>query len=139
MGKTLDEIGPDTPLRLREAAQIAFPNGGMTESGLRREAKRGNLTIERIAGKDFTTLAAIKRMRELCRATQRESASGSEKSAVTPPDVSARQNGLSGTETSRSAQAAVAMIAKGLKRRSPPTSPRGIAPTQANVIPINCK
>ena len=60
MGKTLDEIGPDTPLRLREAAQIAFPNGGMTESGLRREAKRGNLTIERIAGKDFTTLAAIR-------------------------------------------------------------------------------
>ena len=30
---------PDTPLRLDEAARIAFPAGGMTASGLRREAR----------------------------------------------------------------------------------------------------
>jgi hypothetical protein len=39
----------------------------MTVSGLRREAARGRLCIERIAGKDFTTLQSIDDMRELCR------------------------------------------------------------------------
>src|SRR5262245_50347109 len=63
-----NDIGPDTPLRLDMAARVAFPGGGMTASGLRREAARGRLTIERIAGKDFTTLAAIAIMREKCRA-----------------------------------------------------------------------
>src|SRR5262245_63982208 len=63
-----NDIGPDTPLRLDMAARVAFPAGGMTASGLRREAARGRLTIERIAGKDFTTLSAIATMREKCRA-----------------------------------------------------------------------
>jgi hypothetical protein len=31
-------IGPDTPLRLKVAAEVAFPDGTMTASGLRREA-----------------------------------------------------------------------------------------------------
>src|ERR1700691_6017393 len=63
-----DKIGPDTPLRLSVAAALAFPDGSMTKSGLRREAARGRLVVERIAGKDYTTLRAIGRMRELCRA-----------------------------------------------------------------------
>ena len=50
-----DEIGPDTPLRLGVAAALAFPDGSMTASGLRREGARGRLVIERIAGKDYTT------------------------------------------------------------------------------------
>ena len=49
------------------AAALKLPDGSMTASGLRREATRGRLVIERIAGKDFTTLANINRMRELCR------------------------------------------------------------------------
>ncbi|MFK4507227.1 hypothetical protein [Bradyrhizobium daqingense] len=60
-------VDQDAPLRLRKAAEIAFPGGGMTASGLRREAIRGRLVVERIAGKDYTTLAAIAKMRELCR------------------------------------------------------------------------
>jgi hypothetical protein len=32
----------DTPLRLDAAAKLAFPNGGMTASGLRHEWARGN-------------------------------------------------------------------------------------------------
>lgn len=60
-------IDQNAPLRLSDAAKIAFPFGGMTASGLRREAGRGNLQIERVAGKDFTTLAAIAAMREKCR------------------------------------------------------------------------
>src|SRR5215831_4565756 len=60
-------FGHDTPLRLDAAAKIAFPDGGMTAAGLRREWKRGRLVIERVAGKDFTTLNHIERMREQCR------------------------------------------------------------------------
>ena len=44
-------IDLDTPLRLRDAVKIAFPLGGMTVSGLRREIKRERLTVEIIAGK----------------------------------------------------------------------------------------
>jgi hypothetical protein len=62
-----EKITPDTPLRLGVAAALAFPDGSVTASGLRREAKRGRLVIERVAGKDYTTLANIERMRELCR------------------------------------------------------------------------
>src|SRR5262249_27410160 len=60
-------ISPDAPLRLSVAAAVAFPDGSMTASGLRREGARGRLIIERIAGKDYTTLANIERMRESCR------------------------------------------------------------------------
>jgi hypothetical protein len=64
------------PLRLHLAAAIAFPDGSMTVSGLRREAKRGNLTIEVIAGKQYVTLAAIKEMRSRCRAQNNRPDSG---------------------------------------------------------------
>ena len=69
MGDSHDsnQFDPDAPLRLSKAAKLAFPDGSMTASGLRREAARGRLRIERIANKDFVTLAEIKRMRELCR------------------------------------------------------------------------
>lgn len=60
-------ISPDTPLRLRDAIKEAFPAGGVTVAALRREIARGRLEAELIAGKHFVTLAAIGRMRELCR------------------------------------------------------------------------
>jgi hypothetical protein len=62
----IDTIRPDTPLRLDVAAALAYPDGSMTASGLRNEHKRGRLIIERTAGKDYTTLADIERMRGLC-------------------------------------------------------------------------
>ncbi len=63
----LDAISRETPLRLAVAAALAYPDGSMTASGLRREADRCRLVIERTAGKDYTTLASIERMRALCR------------------------------------------------------------------------
>jgi len=39
----------------------------MTASGLRKEAKRGNLRIELIANKQFTTLRAIEEMADSLR------------------------------------------------------------------------
>jgi hypothetical protein len=56
---TLPVIDLDAPLRLSKAAATAFPDGSMTKSGLRREAARGRLAIQRIAGKDYTTLRAM--------------------------------------------------------------------------------
>src|SRR5690348_15343829 len=71
----LEGVSDDAPLRLAIAAAMAFPDGSMTVSGLRKEHYRGNLEIELIAGKQYTTLAAIKRMREKCRATRKGPAS----------------------------------------------------------------
>ena len=71
-----ESITPDTPLRLSVAAALAYPDGSMTASGLRREANRGRLAIERTAGKDYTTLANIERMRQLCRVERRALDSG---------------------------------------------------------------
>jgi len=40
-----EDIGDDQPLRLAVAAALAFPDGSMTTSGLRREGARGRLAI----------------------------------------------------------------------------------------------
>jgi transcriptional regulator with XRE-family HTH domain len=79
----VDRITPDTPLCLNVAAALAYPDGSMTASGLRKEAQRGHLIIERTAGKYYTTLAAITRMRELCRQNPKVRDSGSAKSVTT--------------------------------------------------------
>lgn len=140
MGTNPEEIGPDTPLRLQRAAELAFPNGGMTAAGLRREAGRGRLTIEKIAGKDFTTLAAIKRMRELCRVQQKESGSGSGASGGTPMEKSSEKpSGSSEMDRSRLSQAAVVTIAQELKKPSRNTSPSATSPTPDNVIQIGSR
>jgi|SRR5580658_4349121 hypothetical protein len=81
---TVPDVPRDAPLRLSRAAEIAFPDGGMTASGLRREASKGRLTIERIAGKDFTTLEAIDEMRKLCR---REPSAASDAPQTSDVDV----------------------------------------------------
>jgi hypothetical protein len=65
----------DTPRRLSVIAKLAFPDGGMTASSLRREAERGRLAIERIAGKDFTSFQAVAEMRKLCRVERKETPS----------------------------------------------------------------
>jgi hypothetical protein len=83
-----DRPRPDAPLRLSLAAKLAVPDGSMTASGLRPEAARGRLHVERIAGKDDTTLESIKRMRELCRVQAKEPDCTNEKRDTGPkPDI----------------------------------------------------
>src|SRR5450759_5586324 len=107
------DVGLDTPLRLKVAAALAYPDGSMTASGLRREAARGRLVIERTAGKDYTTLANIDRMRELCRVQPKEPACGFAPKNDTPMAGSARaQYGSSETDRAKSARAALQWIAK---------------------------
>jgi hypothetical protein len=116
-------ITPDIPLPLKTAVKLAFPDGSMTASGLRREAAKGRLVIERIAGKDYTTLANIERMRELCRVEPRARVSGlSQKSAMQRESSFVAQVGSSATDRARSARAALEKTARERKGRSPSTS-----------------
>ena len=83
-----EKVTSDTPLRLEIAAVIAFPDGSMTAAGLRREGARGRLVIERIAGKHYTTLANIERMRELCHVQAKAPDSTFGARGATPPATS---------------------------------------------------
>ncbi|MDQ0349383.1 excisionase [Ancylobacter vacuolatus] len=104
-----DNIDPNMPLRLVDAVRYGFPFGGMTAAGLRREAARGRLAIERIANKDFTTLAAIEEMRRLCLVQPPKLACGFERSGSTgaPGSGSPMHSGLSRTVPSVSPQDAL--------------------------------
>jgi hypothetical protein len=104
------EIAPDTPLRLSVAAALAFPDGSMTASGLRRECARGRLVVERIAGKDYTTLANIERMRELCRLAP-DHTSISDARDLTRRETT-RRSGSSKTEVISEARAALRTMLK---------------------------
>jgi hypothetical protein len=118
-----DRIAEDTPLRLNVAAALAYPDGSMTASGLRREAARGRLVVERTAGKDYTTLGAIRTMRDLCRLEARGRDCGSGARAATGGQgCRTTPCGSSETETIKRAQAAARMILQELKGHSPNTS-----------------
>src|SRR6185312_9615488 len=84
----LSAIKPDTPLRLEVAARLAYPDGSMTKSGLRREIARGHLDCERTAGKQYVTLADIQRMRAKCRENQRAPASTFASDGTAKPSTS---------------------------------------------------
>jgi len=134
-------IGPDTPLRLTVAAKLAFPDGGITAASLRREASAGRLVIERIAGKDFTTLTHIENMRReaaKCRDGVKAHASGSNRrNATRAGDLSDRQHGSSETEREKSALAALEATTKALNDPLPSTSRANTKhPAKAVVLPI---
>jgi hypothetical protein len=113
----------DTPLRLKEAAAIAFPNGGVSEASLRREAAKGRLVIERIAGKDFVTLAAIAEMREKCRRGPKARGYISDQPNETnPAPCESPRDGSSETETARLALDAARATAQRLRAGLPNTS-----------------
>ncbi|MBB5259242.1 hypothetical protein [Rhizobium leguminosarum] len=114
-------LDPDTPLRLKLAASLAFPDGSMTESGLKREIERGRLECERIAGKTYVSLNDIKRMRELCRESRR----GSENTSAN--EKGGRLSGSSSMAEMKSAQDAARTIALQLIASSKATSPKSIS------------
>jgi hypothetical protein len=122
-----DQVSEDTLLRLEVAAKIAFPLGGMGVSGLRREAGRGNLRIYKMANKDFTTLRDINGMREKCRATPNQPASGLNPKRETRQGSSkGAQHGSFETERKKSALDALRQTARGLNKPSKNTSSENI-------------
>jgi hypothetical protein len=120
---TPENITPTTPLRLAIAAQIAFPDGSMKVSGLRKERDNGRLVVEVIAGKEYTTLAAIEEMRRLCRAPRKAPASTLRKEKVEKP------TGSSVTDRNASARAALRARAMQLSRPSADTSQPNTSPS----------
>jgi hypothetical protein len=124
----LSAIGPDTPLRLDVAARLAYPDGSMTKSGLRREIARGRLESERTAGKQYVTLTGIQRMRAKCRENPKVPAS------TFANDVAAKPSTSFSTEKTKSALAAAEMIAQALKKPSPITSAKNTGQTGSVVI-----
>jgi hypothetical protein len=95
----------------------------MTVSGLRRERDRGRLGVEKIAGKEFTTLRHINNMRERCRDTQREPVSGlNPRSEMRPGGSQGAPHGSFGTERIKSALDALNQTARGLNKPSRSTS-----------------
>jgi hypothetical protein len=120
----LADADVDAPLRLSIAASLAFPDGTMKASGLRREAARGRLVIERIAGKYYTTLKHIERMRELCRVRPDDQDSGCAQNIATAMARFDQQLGSSSTEASTSPQDALKAKLQKQKDASRRSSPR---------------
>lgn len=130
-------VDDDTPLRLADAVAIAFPMGGMTVSGLRRERDRGRLAVEIIAGKEFTTLSAIREMRQQCLVQGKAPASTSGRRSG--GQRAALRSGPSETGTDSSALDAALMRAKMLKGRLPDTSRKSTTPSAANVVSLKSR
>jgi hypothetical protein len=129
------DVDDTAPLRLADAAAIAFPNGGMTAAGLRREAKRGRLVVSRIAGKDYTTLADIRGMIEQCRVNPKARTSG-----CVLPAAPGNPFGASKTETSESARAAALASLNRLSKSCGNTSPTNTKSRASNnLTPIKSK
>src|SRR6266566_3621855 len=134
MARALPEIHkvkPDTPLRLDVAAALAYPDGSMTASGLRKEAGRGRLVIERVAGKDYTTLRNIEEMRALCRVEARAPGSGcSQPGEISTEESLSKPCGSSGTATSSGALVSARAELRKLSGPSPNTSPTNTEPRE---------
>jgi hypothetical protein len=127
----LELIGDDTLLRLQIAAKLEFPDGSITASGLRGEALKGRLKTWKIAGKQFTSRAALRELREQCLVK------------FCPPDLSyaligdgaARPTGSARTRELSGAQATKASAQK-LRKHSRSTPRNPDEPPSATVIPI---
>jgi hypothetical protein len=129
-------VKPDTMLRLKTAAALAFPDGSMSAAGLRREAEAGRLTIYRIANKHFTTLTDIQEMKDKCRVQAKGQGSISPRRKGTDDG-----SGSSGTVNKTSALDAFKATAQKLRKNLRPTSPASTTqkPHSATVTPIKSK
>jgi len=121
------DVGEHDLIRLTEAPQLPELGGLLTASGLRRQGKKGNLTIIEINNKHFVTRANLKEMIERCRATSNRLISGFVPLATTNPgNLRTARYGSSGREVDKSeALAAALRIAKELSGRSKTILPKG--------------
>ncbi|TXN41417.1 excisionase [Methylobacterium sp. WL30] len=118
------EITDETPLLLDVAARIAFPDGSLSGLALRNAIGRDELGYERIGGRLYTTLEAIREMRTACRRKPKAQGSGSSGVTSAPTASAGPAPGPSKTtEASGSAQASALFALenrlKQLKRPSP--------------------
>jgi hypothetical protein len=137
------QITDDTPPRLARAAVITFPDGSMSASGLLVEADRGRLLICRIAGKDYTILANIRRMIDQCpRDPKVRGVRSALQGGVAIGELRTPAHGSSAVIVdTRKALAAAMTIAKGLSRPSPTISSvsRSRRRPRKNVMPLQSR
>jgi hypothetical protein len=131
------QITLDTPLRLAAAAALAFPNGGMTVSGLRKERDAKRLATELVAGKEYTTLRNIERMRAACRDLRKARVSTSSPRVETPAAASlAQRAGSSATAPVCTPQDALLTKLQTLINPLPNTSAKRTARRAPNVVSL---
>lgn len=125
-------------LRLDEAAELLFPDECDTKEGrkrcvarLRRERDKGRLAVTEIGGKEYTTLAAIRDMIQLCRVQPNQSASSS-----TQPKAAREPSGTFTMARPVSPHAAAKAKLQALKQGLPNTSPPNTNPRAENVVPL---
>jgi hypothetical protein len=128
-------VTPTTPLRLDVAAKLVFPDGSLTASALRRMITTGKLEGEFIAGKWFTTLSAVERMRSRCRVPAKDPDLNSNTTGTAHP------NGSSETADKPLALDAMNATAKSLKENLQNTSSKSTIRQKHStaIIPIRQK
>lgn len=121
----------DKALRLSVAAALAYPDKSMTVSSLRKERNAGRLETWIMAGKEFTSLAAIEEMERQCRVQRRVPASISNPPATTPLAGSLiAPAGSSATEAEKFALDAALM------RCQPPKTPSVDTSSPSTILPL---
>lgn len=119
----------DDPITLEEACKVVF-RGMVSPRTLREQARVGNLAVEKIGGRLFTTLSDIGAMREKCRVNRKDRASGSENKPESKP-------GTSKMEAENASQlAALKTITQGLKNGSRNTYPKSTKPQPSKASPL---
>jgi hypothetical protein len=120
-----DAIERYQPIRLETAVKIAFPDGSVTVSALRKQIKCGRLIAWEIAGKHLTSLNEIERMVEKCRVTPNLPGSGIESQGGQPGrERQRRVSGSSSTADASRARDAAKATARALRGRSPSSLPQ---------------
>src|SRR5262252_3816307 len=133
MRQDLSQVDANAPLRLSEAARLAFPDGSMTATALRRERDKGRLVTERICGRDYTTLANIMEMRKLCRVSPREPISTSNPPAPAAAKLSPPA-GPSATVDTNSAYLSLKANLNKHNKPSPGTSSANTTPVSSATV-----
>ncbi len=123
--RNIDDL---TPVPLALAVDLFFPAGGVKISTLRTEAKRGNLVMTRIGGKDFVTRNAIQDMIKRCQDQHCRPASFSAKTAT------GKNGGSSGIGNTINAQDALRAKLTEQIKSCPNTSQHVTRPTPAKVV-----
>jgi hypothetical protein len=116
-GVDISIVTPTTPLRLEVAARLAWPDGSMSVSALRRLVVAEKVTYEFVAGKYFVTLAAIEEYRASCRVAAKPHTL-----PLKNTKTAALQPGSSETDSLLVAQDAMRLMLSELKKPSPGTS-----------------
>lgn len=91
-------IDIDAPIPLAKSVDLIFPEGGGTLNTVRTLIRKGDLQVERIGRRFFTTRRYIYEMREKCRVKPKAHIYGSEKSGATSP-ASSYQAGIGSSST----------------------------------------